>query len=151
MSKYASPVVKPLILEPEHIEAIVSQIGAGIVGPQGPQGERGPAGADGAAGTPGAKGDTGERGADGTPGAKGDKGDPGERGPQGEQGLPGSDATVTRTAVEAVLTGEVTSHSHAGGGDLWTIIKLGTDFTSSLTANTPVTGLFLPLQLIRHI
>lgn len=142
MSKYASPVVRPLKLEPEHIEAIVSQIGTGIVGPQGPQGERGPAGADGAAGTPGAKGDTGERGADGTPGTKGDKGDPGERGPQGEQGLPGSDATVTRTAIETVLTGEISSHSHVGSGsDLWTIIKLSSDFVSSLTANTPVPGL----------
>ena len=45
----------------------------------------------------------------GTPGPKGDKGDPGAKGD------PGNDATVTKVAVEAVLTGEISTHSHAGG------------------------------------
>jgi hypothetical protein len=36
-------------------------------------------------------------------------------GPQGPPGPPGSDATVTKAAVEAVLTGTITTHSHAGG------------------------------------
>jgi len=34
----------------------------------------------------------------------------------GRDGMDGSDATVTQQAVEAVLTGEISSHSHAGGG-----------------------------------
>jgi hypothetical protein len=33
----------------------------------------------------------------------------------GRDGMDGSDATVTQQAVEAVLTGEISSHSHAGG------------------------------------
>lgn len=48
-------------------------------------------------------------------GVKGDKGD---RGDQGIQGLPGSDATVTKSAVESVLTGEISSHTHASSGGL---------------------------------
>ena len=60
----------------------------------------------------GEKGETGpkgEPGADGTPGAQGPKGDPGEK---GEKGDPGSDASVTKQNVEAVLTGDITSHNH---------------------------------------
>ncbi len=40
---------------------------------------------------------------------KGDKGDTGEK---GEKGDPGSDASVTKQNVEAVLTGDITSHNH---------------------------------------
>ena len=40
---------------------------------------------------------------------KGDKGDTGEK---GEKGDPGSDASVTKQNVEAVLTGNITSHNH---------------------------------------
>lgn len=36
----------------------------------------------------------------------------------GPQGPPGSDATVTKEAVEEVLTGEISSHSHASSGGL---------------------------------
>lgn len=63
-------------------------------GIQGPQGEPGP---------------KGEPGADGIPGAQGPKGDPGQK---GEKGDPGSDASVTKQNVEAVLTGDITSHNH---------------------------------------
>ena len=68
------------------------------------------------------------RGDDGTPGADGDDGytpikgvdyfdgDKGDKGDKGDQGEPGSDATVTKSAVESVLTGEISSHTHAGGG-----------------------------------
>lgn len=42
----------------------------------------------------------------------------GIKGDKGDQGDPGSDATVTKAAVEAVLTGEISSHTHAGGGGL---------------------------------
>ena len=78
----------------------------GIQGIQGPQGEPGPLGPKGEQGEPGPKG---EPGADGAPGAQGPKGDPGEK---GEKGDPGSDASVTKQNVEAVLTGDITSHNH---------------------------------------
>lgn len=67
---------------------------AGPIGPKGEQGEPGP---------------KGEPGADGAPGIQGPKGDPGEK---GEKGDPGSDASVTKQNVEAVLTGDITSHNH---------------------------------------
>lgn len=63
----------------------------GLAGPQGPVGPKG------------------EPGADGAPGIQGPKGDPGEK---GEKGDPGSDASVTKQNVEAVLTGDITSHNH---------------------------------------
>ena len=69
----------------------------GPAGPQGPKGEQG---------EPGPKG---EPGANGAPGEQGPKGDPGEK---GEKGDPGSDASVTKQNVEAVLTGDITSHNH---------------------------------------
>ena len=76
-----------------------SNIGSiqGPAGPQGPKGEQG---------EPGPKG---EPGADGAPGIQGPKGDPGQK---GEKGDPGSDASVTKQNVEAVLTGDITSHNH---------------------------------------
>lgn len=73
---------------------------------QGPAGPQGPVGPKGEQGEPGSKG---EPGADGAPGAQGPKGDPGEK---GEKGDPGSDASVTKQNVEAVLTGDITSHNH---------------------------------------
>lgn len=70
------------------------------------QGPAGPTGPKGEQGEPGPKG---EPGADGAPGAQGPKGDPGQK---GEKGDPGSDASVTKQNVEAVLTGDITSHNH---------------------------------------
>lgn len=99
-----------------------------VTGPQGPagsKGDKGDRGDTGPAGTPGAQGERGLQGipgndgAAGTPGAKGDKGDKGDTGSAGSQGIQGiqgpagSDATVTKTAVEAVLTGAITTHTHA--------------------------------------
>ena len=55
------------------------------------------------------------RGKPGIPGEPGQDGNPGIPGEPGKPGEPGSDATVTKTAVESVLTGEISSHSHAGG------------------------------------
>lgn len=75
----------------------------GIQGPAGPQGPTGPKGEQG---EPGPKGEPGDNGA---PGIQGPKGDPGEK---GEKGDPGSDASVTKQNVEAVLTGDITSHNH---------------------------------------
>lgn len=73
---------------------------------QGPAGPQGPVGPKGEQGEPGPKG---EPGADGAPGIQGPKGDPGEKGKKGD---PGSDASVTKQNVEAVLTGDITSHNH---------------------------------------
>ena len=70
------------------------------------QGPAGPTGPKGEQGEPGPKG---EPGADGAPGEQGPKGDTGEK---GEKGDPGSDASVTKQNVEAVLTGDITSHNH---------------------------------------
>lgn len=90
-------------------------------GPQGLQGERGLQGVQGEKGEPGIqgpvgpKGEQGEQGIQGiqgpqgAPGAQGPKGDPGQK---GEKGDPGSDASVTKQNVEAVLTGDITSHNH---------------------------------------
>lgn len=78
----------------------------GIQGIQGPAGPQGPVGPKGEQGEPGPKG---EPGADGAPGIQGPKGDPGQK---GEKGDPGSDASVTKQNVEAVLTGDITSHNH---------------------------------------
>ena len=81
-------------------------------GPQGLQGERGLQGVQGEKGEPGIQGPVGpkgEPGADGAPGIQGPKGDPGQK---GEKGDPGSDASVTKQNVEAVLTGDITSHNH---------------------------------------
>ena len=82
-----------------------SNVGS-IQGPVGPKGEQGEPGPKGEPGEPGPKG---EPGADGAPGIQGPKGDPGEK---GEKGDPGSDASVTKQNVEAVLTGDITSHNH---------------------------------------
>lgn len=110
---------------------------AGPAGPAGPQGPAGNDGADGATGPAGPKGDTGDVGATGATGAQGpqgiqgatgpqglqgDVGDTGAQGPQGIQGpagadgADGSDANVTKANVEAVLTGEITTHTHPGSG-----------------------------------
>lgn len=77
-----------------------------VGGIQGPAGPTGPKGEQGEQGEPGPKG---EPGANGAPGVQGPKGDPGEK---GEKGDPGSDASVTKQNVEAVLTGDITSHNH---------------------------------------
>jgi len=67
---------------------------------------------------------------DGLQGLKGDKGDQGD---QGIQGNPGSDATVTKQSVEAVLTGEISSHSHAGGSLTLNDVKTDTDIASAIS------------------
>jgi hypothetical protein len=80
---------------------------------KGLNGEQGIQGIQGVQGIPGADGAQGVKGDAGTPGAKGDQGI------QGIQGIPGSDATVTKSNVEAVLTGTISSHSHTGSGAAW--------------------------------
>ena len=90
-------------------------------GPQGLQGERGLQGVQGEKGEQGIQGEKGEQGIQGPVGPKGEQGEQGiqgiqgpqgEPGQKGEKGDPGSDASVTKQNVEAVLTGDITSHNH---------------------------------------
>lgn len=87
-----------------------SNVGS-IQGPAGPQGPVGP------------KGEQGEPGPKGDPGEKGEKGDP------------GSDASVTKQNVEAVLTGNITTHTH---NDLY-IAKGSTAEYTPITDYSPAT------------
>lgn len=96
---------------------------------QGPAGPQGPVGPKGEQGEPGPKG---EPGADGAPGAQGPKGDPGQK---GEKGDPGSDASVTKRNVEAVLTGNITTHTHND----WYIAKGSTVEYTPITDYSPAT------------
>lgn len=96
---------------------------------QGPAGPQGPVGSKGEQGEPGPKG---EPGADGAPGAQGPKGDPGQK---GEKGDPGSDASVTKQNVEAVLTGNITTHTHND----WYIAKGSTAEYTPITDYSPAT------------
>ena len=96
---------------------------------QGPAGPQGPVGPKGEQGEPGPKG---EPGADGAPGEQGPKGDPGEK---GEKGDPGSDASVTKQNVEAVLTGNITTHTHND----WYIAKGNTAEYTPITDYSPAT------------
>lgn len=87
----------------------------GEKGETGPKGDKGDTGEKGATGERGPQGLQGERGLQGVQGEKGEQGIQGPVGPkgeQGEQGDPGSDASVTKQNVEAVLTGDITSHNH---------------------------------------
>ncbi len=47
---------------------------------------------------------------------------------------------ITKAEIEAKLTGEISTHTHTGGSDPWTVVKLTQDFVTSLAANTNVTG-----------
>ena len=93
------------------------------------QGPAGPTGPKGEQGEPGPKG---EPGANGAPGVQGPKGDPGEK---GEKGDPGSDASVTKQNVEAVLTGNITTHTHND----WYIAKGSTAEYTPITDYSPAT------------
>ena len=53
---------------------------------------------------------------------------------------------ITKAEIEAKLTGAITSHSHSGGADPWTVIRLGTTFPTTSATAVDVTGLaFTPL------
>lgn len=102
---------------------------------KGDKGERGAMGAQGEQGPQGAKGETGARGATGPQGATGAQGPQGERGENGKSPIiknaswwiwdeasgaykdsgmsVSSQYTLTKGAVEGVLTGDVSSHTHS--------------------------------------
>lgn len=62
---------------------------------------------------------------------------------EGIDGKDGSDANVTKQNVEAVLTGEISSHSHQGGGGLGYVINVQA-LTSSPGDNATVYFGMLP-------
>lgn len=102
---------------------------------KGDKGERGATGAQGPQGVQGERGETGARGATGPQGATGAQGPQGERGEKGKSPIiknaswwiwdeqsgdykdsgmsVSSQYTLTKGAVEGVLTGDVKSHSHS--------------------------------------
>ena len=102
---------------------------------KGDKGERGATGAQGEQGPQGAKGETGARGATGATGPQGAQGAKGDRGENGKSPIiknaswwiwdeasgaykdsgmsVSSQYTLTKGAVEGVLTGDVKSHSHS--------------------------------------
>ncbi|WP_337807216.1 collagen-like protein [Prevotella sp.] len=102
---------------------------------KGDKGERGATGAQGPQGVQGAKGETGARGAQGATGPQGAQGPQGERGEKGKSPIirnaswwiwdeasgaykdsgmsVSSQYTLTKGAVEGVLTGDVSSHTHS--------------------------------------
>lgn len=78
-------------------------------------------------GTPGPQGPQGERGLTGPPGPYGDAFQYEDftpeqllalKGPKGDKGDPGTPLPITKESVEEVLTGEISSHTHAGSGGL---------------------------------
>ncbi len=102
---------------------------------KGDKGERGATGAQGEQGPQGAKGETGARGAQGATGPQGAQGPQGERGEKGKSPMiknaswwiwdeasgaykdsgmsVSSQYTLTKEAIEGVLTGDVSSHTHS--------------------------------------
>ena len=102
---------------------------------KGDKGERGATGAQGEQGPQGAKGETGARGAQGATGPQGAQGPQGERGEMGKSPIiknaswwiwdeqsgdykdsgmsVSSQYTLTKEAIENVLTGDVSSHTHS--------------------------------------
>ncbi len=119
----------------------------GDTGEQGIQGLKGDTGNTGEQGVQGIQGIQGETGAAGTNGTDGDKGDTGDTGPKGDTGntgAAGSDAEVTKANVEAVLTGEISTHTHAGGS---TTSKEYASFYLSGAGNTGLTSTEVTLTL----
>lgn len=102
---------------------------------KGDKGERGATGAQGEQGPQGAKGETGARGAQGAKGPQGAQGAKGDRGENGKSPIiknaswwiwdeasgaykdsgmsVSSQYTLTKEAIEGVLTGDVSSHTHS--------------------------------------
>lgn len=48
---------------------------------------------------------------------------------------------ITKAEIEAKLTGEISSHTHAGGSDAWTYLRLASDFTTTSATAVDITGL----------
>lgn len=113
-------------------------------GEKGDKGDTGAAGQDGHTPIKGVDyfdGEIGPKGAPGTPGYTPVKNVDYFDGEQGPQGNPGSDAAVTKANVEAVLTGTISSHSHAGGSDGEVVVVLGSNQTTTSASFVDLAGL----------
>ena len=59
--------------------------------------------------------------------------------------------THTKAEIEAVLTGVITTHSHSGGSDPWTYVRLASDFPTTSATAVDVTGMNLaPAANLRY-
>lgn len=59
---------------------------------------------------------------------------------------------ITKAEIEAKLTGTITSHSHSGGSDPWTVVALGNDFSTTSNTAQNVTGInFTPIANTRYM
>jgi len=129
----------------------------GEIGPPGPEGPAGPPGSQGDPGPAGSPGEQGPPGVQGDPGPQGEVGPAGPAGQDGAPGLagPGVPAGGTTGQVLAKIGGTdyATGWTTPGGGaDAWTRVVLGSDFTTSGTANAAVAGLtFTPAAGKRYL
>ena len=115
---------------PQGLQGVKGERGAtGAQGPQGLQGVKGERGATGAQGPQGLQGATGPRGAMGAQGPQGERGENGKSpiiknaswwlwdeasGAYKDSGMSvSSQYTLTKEAIEGVLTGDVSSHTHS--------------------------------------
>jgi hypothetical protein len=48
---------------------------------------------------------------------------------------------ITKAEIEAKLTGVISSHSHAGGADAWTVLRIAADFSTTSATAVDITGL----------
>jgi hypothetical protein len=171
---YVAPGQVSLTTEQLNTIALQVSATPGPTGPIGPQGTKGDTGAKGETGLQGPKGDTGlqgqkgdigDRGLQGLPGndgpqgLKGDKGDTGSQGLKGDQGIQGiqgnpgtngtngtngSDASVTKTNVESVLTGPITTHTHDAS---YTLKRLYANLTAPVASSGTTEKVLLQLAI----
>ena len=144
---------------PQGLQGVKGETGAtgatGATGPQGATGAQGPQGERGEKGETGATGATGPRGATGAQGPQGERGENGKSpiiknaswwlwdeasGAYKDSGMSvSSQYTLTKEAIEGVLTGDVSSHTHSqyaltsALGSYVTSIALATELTNYAT------------------
>ena len=115
---------------PQGLQGVKGETGAtGATGPRGATGAQGPQGLQGVKGETGATGATGPQGATGAQGPQGERGEKGkspiiknaswwiwdeQSGDYKDSGMSvSSQYTLTKEAIEGVLTGDVSSHTHS--------------------------------------
>jgi hypothetical protein len=111
-----------------------SQGTQGIQGDPGPQGQQGIQGIKGDTGDTGAQGQQGQQGTQGIQGVKGDTGDTGSQGPKGDTGDQGAQGDQGIQGIQGI--------QGPPGTDGWTVVKLASDFVSSLSSNANVTNFY---------
>lgn len=131
--------------------------GGGTPGPEGLPGPQGPEGPVGPQGDSGPQGPAGEVGAAGAQGSQGIQGPAGEDGVAGDQGPAGPGVPAGGTTGQALVKTSSTDYATewatpaAGGADPWTSVILGSDFTTSGTANAAAGLAFTPAAGKRYL